>query len=180
MTSAVEGAGATAPTSSVAVLLTHAHAIEAEAVERYLDLAGQMEAHNNPELAALFRKMAAIEQKHVDKVDEVAEDIELPRLSSWDYQWPDAEPPESTPFENVHYLMVPHQALRAALENEQRAVKFFADVAARSNDPGVRLLAEQLAEEERHHVVLLQEWINRYPAPEPTWADDMDEPVSQE
>ena len=50
-------------------LLVHAHELEREAVERYEELAGQMEVHNQPELAELFHKMAAIEQLHVDKVE---------------------------------------------------------------------------------------------------------------
>ena len=39
-------------------LMAHAYAIEAEAEERYRELAIQMEVHNNTEVAALFRKLA--------------------------------------------------------------------------------------------------------------------------
>lgn len=67
-------------------LLAHAHELEREAVERYEDLADQMEVHNQPELAELFHKMAAIEQQHVDKVESLAGSQPRP-LAPWDYQW---------------------------------------------------------------------------------------------
>ena len=39
-------------------LLAHAMAIETEAVDRYEELADQMEVHNNPEVAAFFLRRA--------------------------------------------------------------------------------------------------------------------------
>jgi len=52
----------------VGELLAHAKAMESEALERYLELAEQMEVHHNPEVAELFRKMARVERKHVEKI----------------------------------------------------------------------------------------------------------------
>lgn len=174
---------ATAPApaiDSVALLLSHAHVIEAEAVDRYEELAGQMEVHNNPEVAALFRKMAAVEQMHVAKVEVLAEGLELPRQAPWDYRWPDFEPPESVPVGRAHYLMTPYHALKLALEGEERAYRFFSEVSAHATDGAVRELAEDLAAEEHHHIALIAEWLARYPKPEPGWDSDLDEPVSQE
>jgi len=91
-------------------LLVHAHELEREAVERYEELAGQMEVHNQPELAELFHKMAAIEQQHVDKVESLAGSQPRP-LAPWDYQWQTPESPESVPVGQGHYRMNPHQAL---------------------------------------------------------------------
>ena len=42
-------------------LLAYSMAIETEAVERYNDLADQMEMHHNYDVADLFRKLAEIE-----------------------------------------------------------------------------------------------------------------------
>jgi rubrerythrin len=165
---------------SVAELLAHSHALESEAAERYEDMAAQMDHHNNPELAELFRKMSAIEAKHIAKVDEMAEEVELPRMSAWDYRWIDPEAPETTPVGKAHYRMTPHHALVLMLQNEERAVAFFTEVAKRTNDGQVRAMAEELAEEERHHVELLKDWMARYPEPAPGWEEDLDEPVSQE
>lgn len=174
-----EKAPAAAGIESVAELLAHSHALESEAAERYEELANQMDHHNNPELAELFRKMAAIEAKHIAKVDEMAEEVELPRMAAWDYRWLDPEGPETTPIGRAHYRMTPHHALLLMLQNEERAVAFFANVAQRTNDAQVRAMAAELAEEEREHVALLKDWIVRYPEPSDGWEEDLDEPVSQ-
>ena len=72
---------------SVEELLAHANALEVEAEERYSALADQMEAHNNSEVAALFRKMAEIEGKHIQRVDKLSEGFEVPHIAPWDLQW---------------------------------------------------------------------------------------------
>jgi rubrerythrin len=160
-------------------LLTHAHVLEMEATERYEELAGQMEVHNNAELAELFHKMAAIEQQHVDKVQMLAGG-QPRRLAPWDYQWHDAESPESVPVGQGHYRMTPHQALTMMLACEERAYAFFADVADHTDDPVLRETATQFADDEKHHAELLREWLPRYPEPAADWQVDLDEPVSQE
>ena len=43
-------------TENLAVFFAHAHALELEAMERHQELADVMEAHNNTEAAAIFRK----------------------------------------------------------------------------------------------------------------------------
>ena len=164
---------------SVTELLAHAHALESEAAERYADLAAQMDSHNNAELAALFRQMAAIEAKHVAKVDSLAGGRALPSMAAWDYQWPAAEAPETAPFSGAHYRMTAHQALSLMLDCETRAVDFFARAAASAEDAAVKAMAEDLAAEEREHVALLQAWLARTPAPPKGWDTDPDDPVSQ-
>jgi len=180
MSGGEQGVREAARINSVADLLAHSHALESEAVERYEELAGQMAAHNNPELADLFRKMAAIEAKHVARVDEMAEDVELPHFAAWDYKWLESEAPESTPIGEAHYLMTPHHALKRMLVNEERAHGFFKAVADRTEDAEVRAMAEELAAEEAHHVELMHQWLARYPEPDAGWDADPDEPVSQE
>ncbi len=161
-------------------LLAHAHALESEAVERYEELAEQMEAHNNPELAGLFHQMAAIERKHVDKVEQLAVAVELPRLAPWDYHWPTAEAPESVPVGQSHYRLTPYHALSLMIACEERAQRFFEAVAHDQTDLMVRATAGRMAEEERQHAELLQQWRHRYPEPAADWNVDLDEPVSQE
>lgn len=180
MSGAEQGVREAARINSVAELLAHAHALESEAVERYEELAGQMAVHNNPELAELFRKMAAIEAKHVARVDEMAEDVELPHMSAWDYKWLEPEAPETTPVGEAHYLMTAHHALKRMLVNEERAHAFFRTVAERTADDEARTMAEELAAEEAHHVDLIHQWLARYPEPEAGWDEDLDEPVSPE
>jgi rubrerythrin len=161
-------------------LLAHATALEREAVERYEELAGQMEVHNNPELAELFYQMAAIEQKHVDQVQLMTADVRLPPLAPWEYAWQDPEGPESVPIGFGHYRLTPHQALQQMLACEERACAFFEHVVRTSQDTAVQALAWQFAEEERHHAELLRQWLTRYPQTTAEGEEDLDEPVSQE
>lgn len=160
-------------------LLAHAHALEKEAVERYEDLAGQMEAHNRPELAEMFRKMVAVEQVHVDKVEALAGG-QPERFAPWDYRWQTLEAPESVPIGQGHYRMSPYQALTLMLACEQRAEAFFVGAAETADDPAVRETAAQFAAEEKQHADLLKEWLTRYPQPQADWREDLDDPVSQE
>ena len=166
--------------TSVADLLAHAHAMESEAHERYLDLAEQLELHHNVEVATLFRKLAHIEQLHVQKILERVGDLELPRLSPWEYRWLDDEAPEAASAGEAHYMMTPHHALSLALRAEQRALDFYSSVLAAGGDSTVQELAHDLAEEEREHVELVKTWLAKYPEPAADWAEDPDPPMHQE
>ena len=44
------------------------------------------------------------------------------------------------------------------IDNEERAVRFFTDVADATNDAEVKRLAASLADEEREHIELLKRW----------------------
>ena len=164
------------------VLLAHAMAVESEAVDRYEELADQMEVHNNPEVAEFFRKMAEIEGKHVVNVETLRGDTELPHISPWDLAWGEDESPEGPQHhDEIHYLMTPYQAIQMAIRSEQRAADFFAAVV---DNPGasedVRELARELAADELEHVRLLGQWLERHPVPAPDWHEDPDPPMLQE
>ncbi|HRP94832.1 MAG TPA: ferritin family protein [Rhodocyclaceae bacterium] len=72
---------------SLPVFLAHAIAMEREAAERYLELADMMEAHNNLDVASLFRDMVRYSTMHGDSIVERAGKLELPKLQSWQYRW---------------------------------------------------------------------------------------------
>ena len=163
-------------------LLAHAMAIETEAVDRYEELADQMDVHNNPEVADFFRKMAEIEGKHVDNVEQLCGDTVLPHISPWDLAWAGDESPESPKHnDEVHYLMTPYHAIQLAIQGEQRAAAFFRDIADKAGvAEDVRALADQLAGDELEHVRLLQQWLARQPRPDDDWQEDPDPPTLQE
>ncbi len=168
--------------ATMAGLLSHAHAIETEAVERYELLADQMEVHNNPEVSALFRKLARIEAKHAAQIEDEArtQGTEIARLSPWEYDWPDVEAPETAAIDEAHYRMTPHHALTMALAGEERALRFFEHAAATAGDPEVEAMAQEFAADEARHVALIKDWLAQHPAPETGWAEDPDPPVWSE
>jgi len=156
--------------------MAHAYAMEAEAAERYAEFADSMEAHNNREVAELFRKLSRIEQRHADQILEQMGWKQSP-VSSADVGWQGAEGPETADPTELHYLMQPYHALQIALHNEKRARDFFAHLAKVTTNAGVRKGALEMQEDEAEHVRLIEEWLKRTPKPDANWEADQDPPV---
>ena len=78
--------------------------------------------------------------------------------------------------QRAHLAALVHKALQLALDSEQRAVRFFDRIAGSSKDAKVRAAARQLASEERQHVRLVKEWMQKVPKPEAGWDYDPDPP----
>lgn len=166
--------------TSVEVFLAHALVLEEEAVAGYVEIAGSLDVHNNPEVAALFKQMAKYGRLHASEVKALSAGMELPHIAPWEFVWQDGESPEAPAMETVHYMMKPAQALQLALRAEKAAHRFYADVASGTTDAKIKELASQFASEEAEHVRLLKEWIDRYPAAEETFDEDPDPPASPE
>jgi rubrerythrin len=153
----------------LAELMAQAYALERDAVDRYAELADALATHNNPEVAALFRRLASQEQLHAN---------EILRTMGWTQapvptHLPD---PEAPAYDETHYLMQPWHALRIALDAEQRAHDFYAALAQRCAAAEMREAALALQADEREHITLLQGWLQRVPEPPPGWDDDPDPP----
>ena len=165
-----------APVASASEFMAHAYAMEAEAAERYAEFADSMEAHNNREVAELFRKLSRIEQRHADQILEQMGWKQSP-VTSVDVRWEGAEGPETADSTELHYLMQPYHALQIALHNERRARDFFAQLAKVTKDAGVRKGALEMEQDEAEHVRLIEEWLKRTPLPDANWEADPDPPV---
>lgn len=155
--------------------MAQAYAMELDAQSRYEDLADAMETHNNREVAELFRRMAAIEGKHAAQILAEMGWQEPPAYAAAP-AWEGFESAESVPIDEVHYLMRPWHALQLALAAEQRAERFFAELAMSAQAEPIRKAALELRDEEREHVELVRQWLARVPQPEPDWAVDPDPP----
>ena len=168
-------AGAGSP-ASIATLMTYALWLELDAVERYRELADAMEMHNNRDVSELFRKMAAIEGRHADKIMKQMAWTKVPPLPPGPSPWPGFESPETVAHEEVHYLMQPWHALSLALKGEERAHRFFARLAGEATAPAVKRAATEMADEEREHVELVRSWMTKVPRPDDDWREDPDPP----
>lgn len=158
---------------------TNAWNMEVEAVERYSMLADAMEAHNNPEVAELFRKLARIEQLHADNILEHDRSLRPEQaIAAAKNLWQGSEAPETADPGELHYRMQPYHALKMALAGEQKARDFFEKIARETSSASVRKQALEMAEEEAEHVRLMEDWISRTPAPDEDWAYDPDPPAS--
>jgi rubrerythrin len=165
--------------NSVAEFFAQALAIEMEAAERYALLADQMDVHNNREIAEIFRKMAAIESEHRDEVARRAGDA-LVGGQPANFSWTGPDGPETTDLDELHYLMTPRQALMLARHNEERAVIYFEAIAATATDATIAAFAKEMAEEERQHVVWVDQWLSKLPSDQPGWDEDPDPPIYSE
>jgi rubrerythrin len=166
---------------SIGELLAYALALEQEATERYAELAELMATHNNRDVAESFRKMARIEQLHVNTIRERIEHNRLTDLPTAHFRWVGLTGgPESTDPADLHYLMTPRQALSLALLNEQRAHVYYDRIANQARDPEVKELASELAEEEKEHVAMVEAWLKRFPETEDDWDHDDDPPILQD
>lgn len=154
--------------------MAYACAMEAEAAERYQELADLMAAHNNREIAELFGKLARIEALHRDQIMKQMGWTAAP--PSHTFEWTTPEGPETTDYGDLHYLMQPYHALKLAEHNERRAVEFFAELAAADLPGEVRAAAAEMADEEREHVRLIENWLGKVTAPAGDWAEDPDPP----
>ena len=159
---------------SLEALLSRACALEAEAAERHAELAGQMESHNNPEVAALFGKLARIEGLHRDQILRRMGWTRPPDPDA--FRWETPEGPETTDYGELHYLMSPWHALKLAEHNERRAAEFFEAMAQADLPDDVRAEAAEMAREEHEHVRLVQQWLRKVRAPENGWDADPDPP----
>ena len=155
--------------------MARAYTMELEATERYAQFAEQLEAHNNREVAQLFRKLADIETLHAKRILTEMQWPSMPALPPA-YAWEGAEGPETAPFDSMHYLMQPWHALEIALRCEQEAQKYYQGIASSRAPKRVRDAAREMAAEEAEHVRLIQEWMKRVPRPREGWDDDPDPP----
>ena len=158
-------------------LLAYSLALETEAVERFNDLADQMEMHHNYEVAELFRKLAKIEGLHIENVSLASAGKQLPGMLAWQYEWEGGESPEGGSMDEAHYLMQPWHAIELAMHGERRAVSFFRHVAETAIDETVLKMALELVIEEEEHVALLEKWQERFPRPVEGWDEDLDPPT---
>lgn len=156
--------------------LTHALELEEESVAHYHELADSMEVHNNRQVAELFRTLARYSEEHAAEVRQRAEGMELHKIAPWDFKWACPGAPESGCMEEADYLMTPCEALRTAWYNEVRGRDFYAHVAATTSDEKVRDLAEEMAQEEDGHVLMLCDWLARIKDDCASVEDDLDPP----
>jgi rubrerythrin len=166
--------------TSITDLLAVAFQIEADAVERYELLTDQMEIYNNPELADVFRDLAAAERLHRDEIRRLGGEIDLAAHARKMANWKHGESPEEASLDAAHYLMMPWHALQMALAAEKRALDFFTSVVETAPDTEIKNMAAEFVEEEAEHVNHVLRLLHKYPKPPDSWSDDLDPPVSQE
>jgi len=151
-------------TTALADFLAHSLELESEARERYEELADAMAGHHNREVGDFFKRMATEAEHHLEEVAELAKGISLPQLKAWEFKWPEAEPPETTSYEVMHYRMSLREAVTLALANERAAESYYRQVANSSEDSETVRVATLFADEEISHAAALEAMLGELPA----------------
>ncbi len=161
---------------SLESFVARAIAMEFEAAQRYDELAGIVQTHDNSNLdvAKVFRTMADIERKHAAALLTQMGWTDAPPASVQVWEAGAGEGPEMSASEGAHYHMQPYDALQIALRNEERAGRFFGLLAAAAGSEPVREAALAMEQEEREHVALVKAWIVNLRQPGTDWAVDPD------
>ncbi|MFO1396211.1 MAG: ferritin family protein [Burkholderiales bacterium] len=156
------GDGQAESPSSLAALMMEALVMEIEAAQRYLELAGVMQARDNIPFAVLFRKMAATEGHHAEQIMHEMGWTTGPAAPG-KRLWESFTVPSRG--EDITALVQPWQALTMALASEERAEKYFGQLAQNAPVDAVRNAARQLQREEEEHCDLIREWLARVSPP---------------
>jgi erythrin-vacuolar iron transport family protein len=152
--------------------------IEEEAKERYEEFADQMETHHTPEAARFFRFMARNEEKHRAELAFRRGEIfaEAPRSVTRAMIF-DVEAPD---YDEARAFMTARDALESALRSEEKAHAFFIAALPQVFDTQVRVLFQELRDEEVEHQDLVRLELSKLPPDSPLKAEDfVDEPVAQ-
>ena len=64
-----------------------------------------------------------------------------------------------------------------ARHNEERATAYFEAIAEAAADPEIKAFAATMADDERHHVALIDKWLEKYDPDDVDWSEDLDPPV---
>jgi rubrerythrin len=126
-------------------------------------LADSMAAHHNKPVAQFFMDMALEASHHLAEVTALAKDLALPELKAWEFNWPEAEPPETASYEALHYRMSLRQAISLALENERAAENYYRGVAVNTSDEDTARIAGKFADEELSHATQLEKLLRELP-----------------
>ena len=152
--------------------------VEEEAMERYEELAAQMENQHTFDAAAFFHFMATNETRHGEELAARRKTLfgDVPRRVARSLLW-DVEAPG---YETVHAFMTLREALLVALDAEVKAYDFFCEALKLPVAEPVKRLFEELKQEEILHQDLVKKELAKLP-PEPgvTPEDFADEPVAQ-
>jgi rubrerythrin len=144
---------------TVEEFLAHAIQLEREAADRFDQLADAMETSGNVPVARLFRQLGDYSRLHLADARERSGFRKIPDLGPGEFDWPDAESPETAAIWAADPMIGPEEALETALSAEVAGLDYYAGVLARATDPEIIAFAKEFVEEEQGHVAELKRWI---------------------
>ena len=139
--------------------LAYAVKLEEEAALRFGQLADAMQACGNTGVGKLFRRLSDYSRLHLADARARSGFRDIPVLQPTDYVWPDIESPEAAAIWAADPFIGREQALEVALEAETASLTYYQHIHDTTDDPEIRVMAREFADEESEHVAELKKWI---------------------
>ncbi|MCW2242485.1 ferritin-like domain-containing protein [Azospirillum canadense] len=149
------------PVRTVEELMDLATGMENDAAARYEELVIAMQRRDEPALADLFRRLAALEREHEEGIARWAVRDGLRPPAPAHYPWRLPETFDNEADGAAAHTLSPYEALAIAVRNEERAFTFYTYVYAVAGSAEIQRRAKALAQEELSHVALLRDWRRR-------------------
>lgn len=156
---------------TVETFLAYAIQLEREAADRFGQLADAMYACGNREVGKLFRRLSDYSRLHLADAQARAGFRDMPEMTVADYRWPDLESPETAAIWAADPFMGREEALHIALDAERAGYAYYKKVLDTTDDPEIKILAQEFVDEERGHVMELEKWIAAHKAGKPLPVD---------
>ena len=147
--------------ASVDEFLAFAVKVEEDAAVHFEELSASMEQCGNSEVATLFAQLGRFSRLHLAEARKRAGSIDVSVMIPPAYAWPNHVTPERTELWAGDATMTRLDALRVALQGEQRGYEFYYAVSGTTDDVAIRDMAREFVREEAEHVEVLKAWITR-------------------
>jgi rubrerythrin len=138
--------------------LAYAVKLEEEAALRFGQLADTMLSCGNVEVGKLFRRLADYSRMHLADARARSGFRDIPVLQPSEFVWPDVESPETAEIWAADPFIGREQALEVALAAETASHDYYRRILETTDDPEIRTMAREFADEEAQHVAELQKW----------------------
>lgn len=145
--------------NSIEEFLAYSIRLEEEAVLRFDQLADSMNSAGNKDVGKLFRQLADYSRLHLSDARARSGFREIPKIDSDQFNWPDIESPETAAIWAADPLIGREQALEIALDAERAGLAYYQGVLDSTQDPEIKVLAQEFVHEESQHVAELERWL---------------------
>lgn len=146
----------------VEAFLAHAVLLEEQAGQRFDELADACDSYGNPEVVALFRRMAHFSRLHLEEARSRSGFRALPTLTPATTAWGGEEGPESASIMGADPYVSVRRALEIALDSERSGHAFYVACRDGLSDPEIVAFAREFSDEEAVHVAELEAWLARH------------------
>lgn len=129
---------------TLAAFYAHALGLEHECECWLIDLSRSLQAHHNPEAAAIFVDAEKLCVENIEQIHQRSVNLELPRVAPWEYYWHQFVNIENTCIDSVHYMISALEAIELVLEKLAADSEYYHAIEQQSDDLQIKQAARQI------------------------------------